>query len=53
MTPRRVLLFERLALLAGCALIVLAIAAYEVRLGALAAGVILVVSAVDLPGRRP
>jgi hypothetical protein len=53
MTPGAVVRLERLALVAGLALMVLAVGALDWRAGLLLAGLLLVLSALDIPRRHP
>lgn len=51
-TPERIALAERVAWLLGLLAIVVAVGAFDWRLGVLCAGVLLVLASLDLPGRR-
>lgn len=53
MTPARALIAERLALVVGFVAMVLAVGAFDWRAGLLLGGLLLVLSALDLPWRRP
>ncbi len=52
MTPARAVAIERVVLVAGGLCMVAALAAVDPRLGLFLAGVLLVLSAIDVPWRR-
>jgi hypothetical protein len=53
MTPARDLLAERIVIAAGFVAMVVAVGAFDWRAGLLLAGLLLVLSALDMPRRRP
>lgn len=52
MTPTRAVIVERVVLVAGGLCMIAALAAVDPRLGLFLAGILLVLSAIDIPWRR-